>query len=78
MLLIGFGMPNGLSLPESTSIYVLYRSIGVIAYVLLSGLSPCLGDCDAETWENVTRAEPITFDEEEVRGRPSINGLTQI
>jgi myosin-light-chain kinase len=36
----------------------------VIAYVLLSGLSPFLGDSDVETLANVTRAEPITFDED--------------
>ena len=57
---------------------IICRSIGVIAYVLLSGLSPFLGDSDAQTWENVTRAEPITFEEEEVIRRPFINNVTQI
>ena len=42
------------------------RSVGVIAYVLLSGLSPFLGECDAETWANVTQADPLTFDDEPV------------
>ena len=42
------------------------RSTGVIAYVLLSGLSPFLGDSDAETWANVTRADPVTFDDDSV------------
>jgi hypothetical protein len=44
-----------------------FRSVGVIAYVLLSGLSPFLGDCDADTWANVTQADPLTFDDEPVR-----------
>ena len=43
-----------------------HRSVGVIAYVLLSGLSPFLGDSDAETCANVTRAEPVTFDDDPV------------
>ena len=50
----------------------------MIAYVLLSGLSPFLGDSDAQTWENVTRAEPITFEDEEVIRGPFINDVTQI
>ncbi|XP_022101402.1 myosin light chain kinase, smooth muscle-like isoform X2 [Acanthaster planci] len=32
-------------------------SLGVICYVLLSGLSPFMGDTDAETFNNVTAAE---------------------
>ena len=32
-------------------------SVGVICYVLLSGLSPFMGDSDMETMANVTRAE---------------------
>ncbi|GJQ79662.1 hypothetical protein Trydic_g8731 [Trypoxylus dichotomus] len=32
-------------------------SLGVICYVLLSGLSPFMGDNDAETFANITRAE---------------------
>ncbi|KAF5273320.1 hypothetical protein FQR65_LT04742 [Abscondita terminalis] len=32
-------------------------SIGIICYVLLSGLSPFMGDNDAETFANITRAE---------------------
>lgn len=38
-------------------------SIGVIAYVLLSGLSPFMGDSDLETMANVTRAA-YDFDDE--------------
>nr|XP_002739916.1 PREDICTED: myosin light chain kinase, smooth muscle-like [Saccoglossus kowalevskii] len=38
-------------------------SVGVICYVLLSGLSPFMGDTDAETLTNVTRAE-WDFDDE--------------
>uniref|UniRef100_A0A6M2DZR5 Putative serine/threonine kinase n=1 Tax=Xenopsylla cheopis TaxID=163159 RepID=A0A6M2DZR5_XENCH len=37
-------------------------SLGVICYVLLSGLSPFMGDNDAETFANVTRAE-FDFDD---------------
>jgi myosin-light-chain kinase len=32
-------------------------SVGVICYVLLSGLSPFMGDNDSETYVNVTKAE---------------------
>ncbi|KAL4216907.1 hypothetical protein ACF0H5_023367 [Mactra antiquata] len=39
-------------------------SIGVICYVLLTGLSPFMGDSDAETLANVTNGE-FDFDEEE-------------
>lgn len=38
-------------------------SVGVICYVLLSGLSPFMGDTDAETFNNVVRAE-FDFDDE--------------
>ncbi|PVD38115.1 hypothetical protein C0Q70_00726 [Pomacea canaliculata] len=38
-------------------------SVGVICYILLSGLSPFLGDNDAETLANVTSGE-YDFDEE--------------
>ena len=38
-------------------------SLGVIAYVLLSGLSPFMGDSDLETMANVTRAA-FDFDDE--------------
>ena len=37
-------------------------SLGVIAYVLLSGISPFMGDNVAETYSNVSRAE-FDFDE---------------
>lgn len=38
-------------------------SIGVICYVLLSGLSPFLGENDKETFVNVTKAQ-FDFDDE--------------
>ncbi|CAF0838875.1 unnamed protein product [Brachionus calyciflorus] len=38
-------------------------SVGVICYVLLSGLSPFMGDNDCETYNNITRAE-FDFDDE--------------
>lgn len=38
-------------------------SVGVICYVLLSGLSPFMGDNDAETFANITRAD-FDFDDE--------------
>nr|XP_027209309.1 myosin light chain kinase, smooth muscle-like isoform X3 [Penaeus vannamei] len=38
-------------------------SVGVICYVLLSGLSPFMGDNDAETFSNITRAE-FDFDDD--------------
>ncbi|XP_065350367.1 titin homolog isoform X3 [Cloeon dipterum] len=38
-------------------------SVGVICYVLLSGLSPFMGDNDAETFANTTRAD-FDFDDE--------------
>ncbi|XP_035780227.1 myosin light chain kinase, smooth muscle-like isoform X1 [Anopheles albimanus] len=38
-------------------------SIGVICYVLLSGLSPFMGDNDVDTFSNITRAE-YDFDDE--------------
>ncbi|PNF38135.1 hypothetical protein B7P43_G14603, partial [Cryptotermes secundus] len=38
-------------------------SVGVICYVLLSGLSPFMGDSDAETFANITRAD-YDFDDE--------------
>lgn len=39
------------------------RSVGVIAYVLLSGVSPFLGEDKTETYVNVTRGK-WEFDEE--------------
>jgi serine/threonine protein kinase len=38
-------------------------SVGVITYVLLSGLSPFMGDNDNETYSNITRAE-YDFDDD--------------
>ncbi|XP_046388866.1 titin homolog [Ischnura elegans] len=38
-------------------------SVGVVCYVLLSGLSPFMGDNDAETFANITRAD-FDFDDE--------------
>ena len=33
------------------------RSVGVLAYVLLTGFTPFGGDTDAETFRNIARAE---------------------
>lgn len=41
-------------------------SVGVITYVLLSGLSPFLGDSDDETYANVVMASDLCFDDQEV------------
>ena len=41
-------------------------SIGVITYVLLSGLSPFMGDDDNETLANVTAGEYDFEDDEEI------------
>lgn len=38
-------------------------SVGVICYVLLSGLSPFMGDSDPMTFANITRAD-YDFDDE--------------
>jgi serine/threonine protein kinase len=38
-------------------------SVGVITYILLSGLSPFLGDNDNETFSNITRGD-FDFDDE--------------
>ncbi|XP_017077859.1 myosin light chain kinase, smooth muscle-like isoform X4 [Drosophila eugracilis] len=38
-------------------------SVGVICYVLLSGLSPFMGDTDVETFSNITRAD-YDYDDE--------------
>lgn len=38
-------------------------SLGVITYILLSGLSPFMGDNDNETFSNITRAE-FDFEDE--------------
>ncbi|KAH8321002.1 hypothetical protein KR067_013027 [Drosophila pandora] len=38
-------------------------SVGVICYVLLSGLSPFMGDTDVETFSNITRAD-YDFDDD--------------
>ncbi|XP_023226281.1 myosin light chain kinase, smooth muscle-like [Centruroides sculpturatus] len=42
-------------------------SLGVICYVLLSGLSPFMGDNDAETFTNITRSQ-FDFDDEAFDG----------
>ena len=39
-------------------------SVGVITYVLLTGLSPFLGDTNMETYTNITNLN-YTFDETE-------------
>lgn len=41
-------------------------SIGVITYVLLSGLSPFMGDDDSETLKNVTSGEYDFEDDDEI------------
>lgn len=48
---------------EPISFYSDMWSVGVICYVLLSGLSPFMGDNDAETFANITRAE-FDFDDD--------------
>lgn len=45
-------------------------SLGVIAYVLLSGLSPFMGDSQTDTFSNISRAE-YDFDE------PEFDSITQ-
>ncbi|XP_054721731.1 myosin light chain kinase, smooth muscle-like [Uloborus diversus] len=60
-LKILFGTPEFVA-PEVVSFETIsYQtdmwSVGVICYVLLSGLSPFMGDSDMETMANVTRAE---------------------
>ena len=42
-------------------------SVGVICYVLLSGLSPFMGDNDGETYNNIIKAE-VDFDDESFSG----------
>lgn len=41
-------------------------SLGVITYILLSGLSPFLGDNDAETYSNITKGNYSFEDDEDV------------
>ena len=41
-------------------------SLGVITYILLSGLSPFLGDNDAETYSNITKGSYSFEDDEDV------------
>ena len=48
---------------EPIGFYCDIWSIGVLAYVLVSGLSPFMGDNDSETLANVTRGE-FDFDDE--------------
>lgn len=54
-------------------------SVGVICYVLLSGLSPFMGDNDTETFANITRAEmdfdDDAFDEISEDAKDFISGL---
>lgn len=42
-------------------------SVGVISYVLLSGLSPFMGDTDSQTYNNISKAE-FDFDDESFEG----------
>ena len=41
-------------------------SLGVITYILLSGLYPFLGDNDAETYSNITKGNYSFEDDEDV------------
>ncbi|XP_072764137.1 uncharacterized protein [Anoplolepis gracilipes] len=54
-------------------------SVGVICYVLLTGLSPFMGDNDAETFANITRAdydlEDEAFDAISNNAKDFISGL---
>ncbi|XP_067210466.1 uncharacterized protein [Linepithema humile] len=54
-------------------------SVGVICYVLLTGLSPFMGDNDAETFANITRAdydlEDEAFDAISDNAKSFISGL---
>lgn len=56
-------------------------SIGVICYVLLSGLSPFMGECDADTFNNIMRAEydfdDDSFDIVSEEAKDFITGLLQ-
>ncbi len=56
-----FVSPEVVNYDEVTSASDIW-SLGVIAYVLLSGLSPFMGNNVAETYSNVSRAE-FDFDE---------------
>ena len=49
-------------------------ALGVITYVLLSGLSPFLGDNDGETFANITQVK-VTFDEEVIHQVPHKTNL---
>lgn len=48
---------------DSISYYTDLWSIGVITYVLLSGLSPFMGDTDIDTMTNVTLGK-YNFDDD--------------
>ncbi|KFP31608.1 Myosin light chain kinase family member 4, partial [Colius striatus] len=70
-LRVNFGTPEFLA-PEVVSYeFVSFPtdmwSVGVIAYMLLSGLSPFLGDDDNETLNNILACS-WDFEDEEFRG----------
>uniref|UniRef100_A0A7G3ACH2 Putative ca2+/calmodulin-dependent protein n=2 Tax=Lutzomyia longipalpis TaxID=7200 RepID=A0A7G3ACH2_LUTLO len=54
-------------------------SVGVICYVLLSGLSPFMGDSDVDTFTNITKAdydfEDEAFDAVSQDAKEFISGL---
>ncbi|KFP63664.1 Myosin light chain kinase family member 4, partial [Cariama cristata] len=70
-LRVNFGTPEFLA-PEVVNYeFVSFPtdmwSVGVIAYMLLSGLSPFLGDDDSETLNNILSCS-WDFEDEEFRG----------
>ena len=42
-------------LQEKKTVFFPYRSVGVLAYFLLTGVSPFLGESKAETLSNITQ-----------------------
>lgn len=45
------------------ALLILATTVGVICYVLLSGLSPFMGETDVDTFSNITRAD-FDFDDD--------------
>lgn len=48
---------------EKNDFHCIFCSVGVICYVLLSGLSPFMGDTDIDTMTNVTLGK-YNFDDD--------------